>query len=62
MANLLETLAFALLIGGQFLAVLVVFSKRAALYPDSARQRPDPRQLETPDRPVASRPQAAEAM
>jgi hypothetical protein len=59
---MLETLAFALLIGGQFLAVLVVSSKRAALYPDIARQRPEPRQLEVPDRPVASTPQAAEAL
>ena len=33
----LEALAFALLIGGQFLAAIVLISKRAQLYPDSGR-------------------------
>ena len=43
----LEALAFALLIGGQFLAAIVLISKRAQLYPDSGRpngeqDRPQP--------------------
>jgi hypothetical protein len=33
----LETLAFALLIGGQFLAAIVLMSRRASLYPDTNR-------------------------
>jgi hypothetical protein len=37
MQRLLETLAFALLIGGQFLATVVVMSRRAFLYPDTNR-------------------------
>jgi hypothetical protein len=32
MALYLETLAFALLIGGQFLAAIVLISKRASIY------------------------------
>ena len=34
MALYLETLAFALLIGGQFLAAIVLISKRASIYGD----------------------------
>jgi hypothetical protein len=37
----LEALAFALLIGGQFLAAIVSISKRAQLYPDSGRPNVD---------------------
>jgi hypothetical protein len=33
----LEALAFALVIGGQFLAAIVLISKRAQLYPDPGR-------------------------
>jgi hypothetical protein len=34
MSIYLETLAFALLIGGQFLAAVVLISKRASIYRD----------------------------
>ena len=37
MSALFETLAFALVIGGQFLAAIAVISKRASLYPDALR-------------------------
>ena len=37
MSALFETLAFVLVIGGQFLASIVVMSKRASLYPDALR-------------------------
>jgi hypothetical protein len=37
MRHLLETLAFTLLIGGQFLAAVVTASQRCRLYPDAKR-------------------------
>jgi hypothetical protein len=39
MQKLLETLAFTMLIGGQFLAAVVTISKRAFLFPSSKKQR-----------------------
>ena len=39
MQKILETFAFAMLIGGQFLAALVTLSKRAVLYPDADKQQ-----------------------
>jgi hypothetical protein len=39
MASYLETLAFALLIGGQFLAAVVLISKRDSIYGD--RRQPE---------------------
>ena len=41
MAKLLETLAFVLLIGGQFLSAIVLMSKRSVLYLESAKRRGD---------------------
>jgi hypothetical protein len=42
----LEALAFALLIGGQFLAAIASISKRAQLYPDSGRPNVDQDRLQ----------------
>ena len=41
MTRLLEPLAFALLIGGQFLATIFHLSKRALLYPDASQSGPE---------------------
>jgi hypothetical protein len=46
MAALFETLAFALVIGGQFFAAVVVISKRASLYPDALRSNEPSRALQ----------------
>ena len=62
MANFLETLAFALVIGGQFLAAIVLISKRQQLYADVRESRiekdqPQPERRE----PVANRQQVSGA-
>jgi hypothetical protein len=58
MQKLLETFAFTLLIGGQFLAAIVTLSKRAFLYPDSRKQR----QLQDPpDSPERADAEAVDA-
>jgi hypothetical protein len=41
MANFLETLAFGLVIGSQFLAAIVLISKLRHLYPDTRESRID---------------------
>ena len=39
MAKLMETMAFALLVGAQFLAAIFLISKRSTLYPDQLFRR-----------------------
>jgi hypothetical protein len=63
MQRVLEALAFSLVIGGQFLAALVMTAKRALLYPD-AKSRVgeraihatdevfEPLSLDAPERPA----------
>ena len=41
MASYLETLAFALIIGGQFLAAVVLISKRDSIYRDMRQPQLD---------------------
>jgi hypothetical protein len=53
MAKLLETLAFVMLIGGQFLSAIVVVSKRAVLYPGALQPGMNQHQSTEADQPVA---------
>ena len=52
MDGILEPLAFALLIGGQFLAAIVLISKRKTIYADPREQAHEPVPME--DHPKAS--------
>jgi hypothetical protein len=56
MSALFETLAFALVIGGQFSAAIVVISKGASLYPDALRPTIEGRSNELPSRTLQQRP------
>jgi hypothetical protein len=50
MASYLETLAFALLIGGQFLAAVVLISKRDSIYRDMRQPERDRDQSQSGER------------
>ena len=47
----LEALAFALLIGAQFLGAIVLISKRTTLYPDARRPKTERASERTAQRP-----------
>jgi hypothetical protein len=49
MQKVLEALAFSLVIGGQFLAALVMTTKRALLYPDAKSRGGEPALQATDD-------------
>jgi hypothetical protein len=58
MESMLSTLTFAGLIGAQFLAAIVLFSKRNAIY----GELPDPKKLEHPSSERAQTPAAEQEL